>query len=92
MMRRLMMLSLLAIAAPAVAEEPAPSLPKAVKTLKVTQPAPTETTLYKVEDDGTVRIDWPAVEAAAASKSDRLAQPVAQMMLAIRDGTWKPAK
>jgi hypothetical protein len=43
-----------------------------------------------VEDDGTVRIDWKAVEAIAGSKSNRIMLQVAQLMLAIRDRTWKP--
>jgi hypothetical protein len=33
-----------------------------------------------------------AVETLAASKADRTVLPVAQLMLAIRDGTWKPAR
>jgi hypothetical protein len=39
-----------------------------------------------------VRIDWHAAETLAASKADRTVLPLAQLMLAIRDGTWKPAK
>jgi hypothetical protein len=43
-----------------------------------------------VEDDGTVRIDWRTAEAVVGSKSNRVVLPVAQLMLAIRDRTWKP--
>ena len=49
-------------------------------------------TLYTIDADGTVRIDWPAVETLATSKADRTVLPLAQLMLAIRDGTWKPAR
>jgi hypothetical protein len=45
-----------------------------------------------IDADGTVRIDWPAVETLAATKADRTVLPLAQLMLAIRDGTRKPAR
>jgi hypothetical protein len=45
-----------------------------------------------IDEDGTVRIDWPAVETRAASKAGRTVLPVAQLMLGIRDGTWRPAR
>jgi hypothetical protein len=48
--------------------------------------------LYEVDEDGTVRIDWAGVETLAASKADRSTLPIAQLMLAIRDRTWKPAR
>ena len=64
--------------------------PKRVKTETIHESAPGLNILYVVEDDGTVRIDWKAVEAVVGSKSNRIMLPVAQLMLAIRDGTWKP--
>ena len=64
--------------------------PKRVKTETIHESAPGLNILYVVEDDGTVRIDWKAVEAIVGSKSNRIVLPVAQLMLAIRDGTWKP--
>ncbi len=36
-----------------------------------------------------VKIDWDAVETLASSKADRMMSPVAEVMLAIRDGKWK---
>ena len=64
--------------------------PKRVKTETIHESAPGLNILYVIEDDGTVRIDWKTVEAIAGSKSNRIVLPVAQLMLAIRDGTWKP--
>ena len=64
--------------------------PKRVKTETIHESAPGLNILYVVEDDGTVRVDWKAVEAVVGSKSNRIMLPVAQLMLAIRDGTWKP--
>lgn len=46
--------------------------------------------LYKVGPDSTVFVDWRAVEAAAEGPVDQTQTPIAQMMLAIRDGKWKP--
>ena len=64
--------------------------PKRVKTETIRGSAPGLNILYMVEDDGTVRIDWKAAEAIVGSKSNRVVLPVAQLMLAIRDRTWKP--
>jgi len=64
--------------------------PKRVKTETIHESSPGLNVLYVVEDDGTVRIDWKAAEAVVSSKSNRIVLPVAQLMLAIRDGTWKP--
>lgn len=75
----------LLIAVPAAAQD----APKTVKTLKLSETAPS-LELYAVSSDGTVAIDWKAVENVVAMGSDRLAMPTATMMLAIRDGTWKP--
>ena len=66
--------------------------PKSLKTTRIHEPAPGSSNLYAIDADGTVRIDWPAVETLAASKADRTVLPLAQVMLAIRDGTWKPAR
>jgi hypothetical protein len=77
-----------ALAAPALAQDQ----PKSLKTVRIHEPAPGSPNLYVIDEDGTVRIDWPAVETLAASKADRTILPLAQVMLAIRDGTWKPAR
>lgn len=66
--------------------------PKSVKTFKVRRASPDATTLYAIDADGTVRIDWDAVQALSASKADRTPSPVADVMLAIRDGRWKPLR
>ncbi len=82
-------LTLIAVlTAPALAEDQ----PKSLKTVRTREPSPAMAALYAIDADGTVRIDWPAVETLAASKADRTVLPLAQLMLAIRDGTWKPAR
>lgn len=60
-----------------------------VRTEKIAG-APVGVGLYEVSPDGAVLIDWRAVEAAAEGPSDRTLTPVAKMMLAVRDGKWKP--
>jgi hypothetical protein len=40
----------------------------------------------------SVLIEWLAVETLAASKADCTVLPIAQLMLAIRDGRQKPAR
>ena len=77
-----------ALAGPALAQDQ----PKSLKTVRIHEPAAGSPNLYVIVEDGTVRIDWPAVETLAASKADRTVLPLAQLMLAIRDGTWKPAR
>lgn len=77
-----------ALTAPALAQDH----PKSLKTTRIREPSPAVATLYAIDEDGTVRIDWPAVETLAATKADRTVLPIAQLMLAIRDGTWKPAR
>ena len=72
----------MALAGPALAQDQ----PKSLKTIKIHEPAPGVGTLYVIDEDGTVRIDWPAVETLAASKADRTVLPLAQLMLAIRGG------
>ena len=88
MPRALTFLLIAALAAPAFAEDQ----PKSLKTVRIREPAPGMATLYAIDEDGTVRIDWPAVETLAATKTDRTVLPLAQLMLAIRDGTWKLAR
>lgn len=66
--------------------------PKSVKTLKIQQPSPEATALYAIDANGTVKIDWDAVETLASSKADRTMSPVAEVMLAIRDRKWKPMR
>jgi hypothetical protein len=77
-----------ALAGPALAQDQ----PKSLKTVRIREPAPGSPNLYVIDEDGTVRIDWPAVETLAASKADRTVLPLAQLMLAIRDRTWKPVR
>jgi hypothetical protein len=64
----------------------------AIKTVRIREPTPGLPDFCVINADGTVRIDWPAVETLAASKADRTILPLAQLMLAIRDGAWKPAR
>ena len=88
-MHRFLAFMLIAIlAGPALAQDQ----PKSLKTVRIREPAPGSPNLYVIDDDGTVRIDWPAVETLAASKADRTVLPLAQLMLAIRDGRWKPVR
>jgi hypothetical protein len=88
-MRRFLALMLIAaLAAPALAQDQ----PKSLKTVRIREPAPGSPNLYVIDEGGTVRIDWPAVETLATSKADRTVLPLAQLMLAIRDDTWKPAR
>ncbi len=84
---RLFMIVLLTLIISASAQ--ADDGPKSVKTLKIQRSSPDATMLYVIDGDGTVRIDWDAVEVLSASKADRTLSPVADVMLAIRGGTWK---
>ncbi|OPH84527.1 hypothetical protein [Nitrobacter vulgaris] len=84
MLHRIVLMAALAYATTTSAQEP-----KSIKTVKVIQPL-NDTALYEVKDDGTVLIDWDEVEASAASKTNPILLPQAQVMLAIRDGKWKP--
>ena len=54
-----------------------------VRTEKITG-APTGVGLYEIGPDGTVLINWRAVETAASGPADRMSASVAKMMLAIR--------
>ena len=60
-----------------------------VRTEKITA-SPAGIGLYEIAADGTVLIDWRAVEMMAGGPADRMAGPMARVMLAIRDGKWKP--
>ena len=66
--------------------------PKRVKTEIIRESAPGASILYAIDEDGTVSINWNAVETLATSKADRTMLPIAQLMLAIRDRTWKPVR
>jgi hypothetical protein len=88
MYRFLAFLLIAALAGPALAQDH----PKLLKTIRIHEPSPGAGTLYVIDEDGTVRIDWRTAETLAATKSDRTVLPLAQLMLAIRDGTWKPAR
>ena len=86
-MRKVVLVMLVAlISAPALAEEV-----KTLKTIKI-QEAAERANLYTIDKDGTVLIDWDAVEILAASQLDRTFRPTALLMLAIRDGKWKPIR
>ena len=81
---------ILAITAIAIGSGASAQQPRAIRTVPV-QAAPAGVgDLYAVDDDGTVRIDWRAVEQLKATESDRTQLPIARLMLAIRDRTWKP--
>ena len=54
-----------------------------VRTEKITS-VPAGIGLYEIGPDGTVLIDWRAVETAASGPADRMSASVAKMMLAIR--------
>jgi hypothetical protein len=88
MHRCLAFMLIAALAAPALAQDQ----PKPLKTVRIHEPAPGAGTLYVIDEDGTVWIDWHTAETLATSKADRTVLPLAQLMLAIRDGTWKPAR
>lgn len=59
-----------------------------VRTEKITS-VPASIGLYEIGPDGTVLIDWRAVEAAADGPADRMSAPMAKVMLAIRNNKWK---
>ena len=88
MHRFLAFMLIAALAGPALAQDQ----PKPLKTVRIREPAPGSPNLYVIDEDGTVRIDWHAVDTLAAANADRTVLPVAQLMLAIRDGTWKPVR
>src|SRR5436305_1229679 len=88
MHRALAFMLMAALASPALAQDQ----PKPLKTVKINEPAPGMDTLYAIDEDGTVRIDWRTAEILAATKADRTVLPIALLMLAIRDATWKPVR
>jgi hypothetical protein len=88
-MLRVLFIFVLSITPYAVTAQDAP---KRVKTETIRTTAPGLETLYAIDPDGTVRIDWDAVETLSVSKADRNMLPIAQLMLAIRDRTWKPVR
>ena len=63
---------------------------KPIRTEKITAASPESIGLYEFAPDGTVLIDWRAVETTAGGPADRITGPMARVMLAIRDGKWKP--
>src|SRR5262245_60942784 len=74
---------------PALAQQ----APKAVKTETIRTTAPGFAYLYAMDEEtGSVRVNWELAENIVATKSDRAALPIAQLMLAIRDGKWKPMR
>jgi len=79
--RKLAIIFLTVISLPALAQDG----PKRVKTETIRETAPGLSVLYLIDKDGTVRIDWDAVETLSISKADRAVLPIAQLMLAIRD-------
>jgi hypothetical protein len=84
---------LLALALPvSVAGAVAQDGPKHVKTETIRTAPPGQDVLFAIDADGTVRIDWSVVETLARTKADRNLSPLAEVMLAIRDETWKPAR
>jgi hypothetical protein len=91
-MLEISMRALIVIALAATSSVHAQDPPKPVKTIRIQQASPDTTALYSVGSDGVVKIDWDAVETLAASKSDRALSPVAEVMIAIRDKSWKPMR
>ena len=85
---RIMWIAVLAIMLPAAALAQ-DITQRPVRTERISG-TPVGVGLYEVAPDGTVLIDWRAVEAAADGAADRASTPVAKAMLAIRDGKWKP--
>ena len=76
--------ALIAVAAPALAQ----NSPGRIKTERI---VPTvQKPMYQIDDNGAVSIDWTRVE--EASKSASQSGDIARVMLAIRDGSWKPVK
>jgi hypothetical protein len=73
MHRCLALLLIAALAGSALAQDQ----PKSLKTVRIHEPAPGSPNLYVIHEDGTVRIDWPAVETLAASRADRTVLPLA---------------
>jgi putative SOS response-associated peptidase YedK len=60
-----------------------------VRTERITG-APVGIGFYEIALDGTLLIDWRAIEAPAEGPADRPPTSVAKALLAVRDGKWKP--
>lgn len=60
--------------------------PKSVKTLRV-EASPSH--LFRVDDDGTVWVDWQRVEATAQA-ADLTNGDIARTLIAVRDGKARP--
>jgi hypothetical protein len=88
MSRALAFTLIAALAGPALAQDQ----PKPLKTIRIHEPPRGMDILYTIDEDGTVRIDWRTAETVATTKADRTVLPIALLMLAIRDGTWKPVR
>lgn len=78
------LIMLLPVAAPAQEVKQRP-----VRTERITG-APVGVGLYEIAPDGTVLIDWRAIEATAEGPADKPPTSVAKALLAVRDGKWKP--
>jgi hypothetical protein len=91
MMRRIELLLVAVLLALLTSAAPAQQ-PKKVQTVKIHETAPGAETMYQVADDGSVSIDSEIVETVVSTQADKTMLPVARMMLAIRDGKWKPLK
>jgi hypothetical protein len=82
---------ILICSAPACAQEFPPLPRKPVILERIVGPAGIVAGLYETDADGTVSVDWRAVELMAKTPH-RSEQPLAAMMLAVRDGRWRPMK
>ena len=81
----------IALAAPAPASsQDSKVTPKSVKTLKFGQPDFSTLPMTDFDDTGAILIDWNVVEQTATSTVDPKRTGLAKLMLAIRDGKWKP--
>jgi hypothetical protein len=86
MSARLLMVAL-ALMAPAAAQDV--PLSKSVRTQKVVPMA--QDPMIGTDDDGRLLIDWQmAEELALSATADPRRASLARLMLAIRDGQWKP--
>lgn len=86
MSARLLMVAL-AMMAPAAAQDV--PLSKSVRTQKVVPMA--QDPMIGTDDDGRLLIDWQmAEELALSATADPRRASLARLMLAIRDGQWKP--
>ena len=51
----------------------------------------TPTEIAIISHDGQVSINWPAAEMTVAeARADQTTLAIARLMIAIRDGTWRP--